>query len=244
MKHLISAFQFLTILPLGKPRELDASKITPCFPIVGLGIGLILLLADYLFSALWPVSIVSLLDITLLAILSGGLHLDGLGDTADGLFSHKSPERALAIMRDSRIGAMGLLAILFVLAIKWVSLQGVAEHRALYLLIIPAYSRGAMMFGIKFLNYGRPEGGVGTDFFSRKPSMVALTSILLPILISLWLGYPAIWLNGLFILVTALILLYFNRRLGCITGDMLGAMAEVEEACLLLVACASPPIFS
>ncbi|NNG06611.1 MAG: adenosylcobinamide-GDP ribazoletransferase [Desulfobacteraceae bacterium] len=243
MKHLISAFQFLTILPLGKPRELDASKITPCFPIVGLAIGLILLFADYLFSKLWPVSVVSLLDMMLLAILSGGLHLDGLGDTADGLFSHKSPERALAIMRDSRIGAMGLLAILFVLAIKWVSLQSVAEHRALFLLIIPAYSRGAMMFGIKFLDYGRPEGGVGTDFFSRKPSMVALTSILLPVLISLWLGYPAIWLNGLFILMTALILLYFKKRLGCITGDMLGAMAEVEEACLFLVACASPPIF-
>ena len=170
MKHLISAFQFLTILPLGKPRELDASKMTPCFPIVGLAIGLILLFADYLFSKLWPVNVVSLLDVMLLAILSGGLHLDGLGDTADGLFSHKSPERALAIMRDSRIGAMGLLAILFVLAIKWVSLQGVGEHRALFLLIIPAYSRGAMMFGIKFLNYGRPEGGVGTDFFSRKPS--------------------------------------------------------------------------
>ena len=244
MKHLISAFQFLTIFPLGKPQELDASKTTACFPLVGLGIGLILLLADHLLSMLWPVSVVSLLDITLLAILSGGLHLDGLGDTADGLFSHKSPERALAIMRDSRIGAMGLLAILFVLAIKWASLQGVVAHRSLYLLIIPAYSRGAMMFGIKFLDYGRPEGGVGTDFFSRKPPMIALTSILLPGCISLWIGYPAIWLNGLFILLTALILLYFKTRLGCITGDMLGAMAEVEEACLFLVACASPPIFS
>ncbi|MGD9034579.1 MAG: adenosylcobinamide-GDP ribazoletransferase [Desulfobacteraceae bacterium] len=244
MKHLISAFQFLTILPLGKPQELDASKTTPCFPIVGLGIGLILMLSDYLFLELWPVSVASLLEILLLAILSGGLHLDGLGDTADGLFSHKSPERILAIMRDSRIGAMGLLAILFVLAIKWVSLQGVAEHRGLYLLIIPAYSRGAMMFGIKFLSYGRPEGGVGTDFFSRKPPTVALTSILLPAFISLWLGYPAIWVNGLFILVTALVLLYFKRRLGCMTGDMLGAMAEVEEACLFLVACTSFPIFS
>ena len=81
MKHLISAFQFLTILPLGKPRELDASKVTPCFPVVGLGIGLILLLADRLFSMLWPVSVASILDIMLLAILSGGLHLDGLGDT-------------------------------------------------------------------------------------------------------------------------------------------------------------------
>ena len=244
MKHLIAAFQFLTILPLGKPRTLDASKTTPCFPIVGLGMGLILVLADYLFLKLWPVEVASLLDILLLAILSGGLHLDGLGDTADGLFSHRSPERALAIMRDSRIGAMGLLAILFVLAIKWASLQAVAEHRALYLLIIPAYSRGAMMFGIKFLGYGRPEGGVGTDFFSRKPPMVALISILLPAFISLRLGYPAIWLNALFILLTALILLYFRRRLGCITGDMLGAMAEAEEACLFLVACASPPIFS
>jgi adenosylcobinamide-GDP ribazoletransferase len=244
MKHIISAFQFLTILPLGKPQELDASKTTPCFPIVGLSIGLIILFADRLFSMLWPVGVASLLDILLLAILSGGLHLDGLGDTADGLFSHKSPERALAIMRDSRIGAMGLLAILFVLAIKWASLQGVAEHRALYLLIIPAYSRAAMMFGIKFLSYGRPEGGVGTDFFSRKPPMLALTSILLPAFISFWLGYPAIWFNGLFILMTALILLYFKRRLGCITGDMLGAMAEVEEACLFLIASASPPIFS
>ncbi|UCB49349.1 MAG: adenosylcobinamide-GDP ribazoletransferase [Deltaproteobacteria bacterium] len=244
MKHLISAFQFLTILPLGKPRTLDASKITPCFPLVGLGIGLILMLADYLFSKLWPLSVISLLDILLLAILSGGLHLDGLGDTADGFFSHKSPERALAIMRDSRIGVMGLLAILFVLAIKWTSLQGVAEHRGLYLIIIPAYSRGSMMFGIKFLSYGRPEGGVGTDFFSRKPSTFALASIFLPPLISLWLGYPAIWLNALFILMTTLILLYFKRRLGCITGDMLGAMAEVEEACLFLVASASLPIFS
>lgn len=244
MKHLISAFQFLTILPLGKPRTLDASKITPCFPLVGLGIGLILMLADYLFSKLWPLSVVSLLDILLLAILSGGLHLDGLGDTADGFFSHKSPERALAIMRDSRIGVMGLLAILFVLAIKWACLEGVSAHRALYLFIIPAYSRGAMMFGIKFLNYGRPEGGVGTDFFSRKPSTFALASIFLPALISLWLGYPAIWLNALFILMTTLILLYFKRRLGCTTGDMLGAMAEVEEACLFLVASASLPIFS
>lgn len=244
MKHLISAFQFLTILPLGKSRVFDASRTTPYFPVVGLCIGLILVLVDSLFSKLWPVSIVSLLDIMLLAILSGGLHLDGLGDTADGLFSHKSPERALAIMRDSRIGVMGLLAILFILFMKWASLQALAEHRALYLLTIPAYSRGAMMFGIKYLNYGRPEGGVGTDFFSHKPPVVALTSILLPAFISLWLGYPAIWLNGLFIIMTALILLYFKRRFGCITGDMLGATAEVEEAGLFLLACSAPPIFS
>lgn len=237
MKHFISALQFLTILPLGKPRDLDAPKTIPWFPVVGLAIGLILVLGDYLFSMLWPVTIVSLLDVLLLAILSGGLHLDGLGDTADGLLSHRPPERILAIMRDSRIGVMGLLAIAFILAIKWAGINSLENHRALYLLIIPAYSRGAMMFGIKFIRYGRPQGGMGADFFSGKSSIYALSIILLPVFFSFWLRLDSVWLNGSFIVMTVLILLYYNRRMGCITGDMLGAMAEIEEAVLLLVAC-------
>ncbi|MEE9610911.1 MAG: adenosylcobinamide-GDP ribazoletransferase [Desulfatiglandales bacterium] len=236
MKHLISAFQFLTILPFGKPRVLDAPKTIPYFPIVGLVIGLILVFGDHVFSRLWPATVVSILDVLLLAILSGALHLDGLGDTADGLFSHRSREQALDIMRDSRIGVMGLVAIVFILAIKWVSLHSLVKHRDLYLLIIPAYSRGAMMLGIKFLRYGRPEGGMGTDFFSRKPPMVVLSSIFLPIFFSYWLGWTALWFNGLFVVITALILLYFKRRMDCITGDMLGAMAEVEETFLFLAA--------
>ena len=237
MKYLISALQFLTILPLGKSRDFDAPKTIPWFPVVGLAIGLILMLGDYIFSILWPDIIVALLDVLLIVILSGGLHLDGLGDTADGFFSHRSPEQVLSIMRDSRIGVMGLAAIVFVLSIKWASILHLVGHRALYLFIIPAYSRGAMMFGIKFLRYGRPQGGIGTDFFSDKPPMYALSIIFLPVLLSFWLGVKAIWLNSLFILMTALILFYYKRRMGGITGDMLGAMAEVEEAGLFLVAC-------
>ena len=237
MKYLISALQFLTILPLGKSRDFDAPKTIPWFPVVGLAIGLILMLGDYIFSILWPDPIVALLDVLLIVILSGGLHLDGLGDTADGFFSHRSPEQVLSIMRDSRIGVMGLAAIVFVLSIKWASILHLVGHRALYLFIIPAYSRGAMMFGIKFLRYGRPQGGIGTDFFSDKPPMYALSIIFLPVLLSFWLGVKAIWLNSLFILMTALILFYYKRRMGGITGDMLGAMAEVEEAGLFLVAC-------
>lgn len=237
MKYLISALQFLTILPLGKSRDFDAPKIIPWFPVVGLTIGLILMLGDYIFSILWPDIIVALLDVLLIVILSGGLHLDGLGDTADGFFSHRSPEQVLSIMRDTRIGVMGLAAIGFVLSIKWACILHLVEHRALCLFIIPGYSRGAMMFGIKFLRYGRPQGGIGTDFFSDKPPMYALFIIFLPVLFSFWLGLKAIWLNSLFILMTALILFYYKRRMGCITGDMLGAMAEVEEAGLFLVAC-------
>jgi len=237
MRHFVSALQFLTILPLGKPRDLDAPKIIPWFPVVGLAIGLLLAFGDCVFLMLWPVVIVSVLDVLLLAVLSGGLHLDGLGDTADGLLSHRSTEQALTIMRDSRIGVMGLLAIVFILAIKWAGIYYLENHRALYLLIIPAYSRGAMMFGVKYINYGRPQGGIGTDFFSDKPPIYALSIILLPVFFSFWLGLDSVRLNSLFLVMTVLVLFYYKRRTGCITGDMLGAMAEIEEAGLFLIAC-------
>ncbi|MBW1716403.1 MAG: adenosylcobinamide-GDP ribazoletransferase [Deltaproteobacteria bacterium] len=237
MRHLISALQFLTILPVGKSTELDAPKIIPYFPVVGLAIGLILALCDYALLMLWPKPVVSLLDVLLLAILSGGLHLDGLGDTADGLFSHKPPEKVLDIMKDSHVGVMGLIAIVCILSIKWASIQYLMKERALYLFIIPAYSRGAMMFGIRFLRYGRHHGGLGTDFFSKKPHLYALSGIFLPVLVSLWMGLDALLLNGLFLVMTVLILSYYKWRMDCITGDMLGAMAEIEEAGLFLLAC-------
>ena len=237
MKNLFATFQFLTILPMGKPRTVEAAKMVPWFPVVGLAIGVIMVMGDYVFSMLWSGAVVALLEVLLLAVLSGGLHLDGLGDTADGLFSHRAQERALAIMRDSRIGAMGLLAIVFVLAIKWGGLRSLVEQRTLYLFLIPAYSRGAMMFGIQCLKYGRPDGGMGTDFFSRKPPTWALWTILLPVFISGWLGWHAIWVNISFVAMTILILFYYQRRMGCVTGDMLGAMAEILEAWLLLIAC-------
>jgi adenosylcobinamide-GDP ribazoletransferase len=209
MKNLMATFQFLTVLPMGKPRTVDAAKMVPWFPIVGLVMGLTMVIGDYAFSMLWTGNVIALLDVLLLVVLSGGLHLDGLGDTADGLFSHRSREKALEIMRDSRIGVMGLLAIIFVLAIKWASLRSLVEQRTLYLLLIPAYSRGAMMFGIQCLKYGRPDGGMGTDFFSRKPPTWALWTILLPIFISGCLGWHAIVLNVSFVAVTVLILFYY-----------------------------------
>jgi adenosylcobinamide-GDP ribazoletransferase len=236
MRDLADAFGFLTALPLGKGRDLDAPRTVPYFPLVGLVLGAALALGDSLFSRLWPAPVASLLDVLLLAALSGGLHLDGLGDTADGLLSHRPPERVLEIMRDSRTGVMGVLAIVFVLGIKWASLQSLGSQRALWLLVIPAYSRGAMMFGIRFLPYGRPGGGLGTDFFAQKPSWTSLSTIGVPVLFSLLLEGSFLGLNMSFAVLTGLILLYYRRRLGCLTGDMLGALTEVEEAALFLIA--------
>jgi len=167
MKKLISAIQFLTILPVGKPKIFDAKGMIPFFPVVGIILGLMVAIFDSLALMLWSKQVVAVLDVIFLVVLTGSFHLDGLGDTADGLFGHRPKEKALAIMKDSRIGVMGLVAIVCGLAIKWGGIMGLDAHRSLLLIIIPAYARGGMIFGIKFLKYGRPEGGTGHAFFGK-----------------------------------------------------------------------------
>ncbi len=234
MKKLISAIQFLTILPAGKPKIFDAKGMIPFFPVVGIILGLMVAIFDRLALMLWPEQVVAVLDVIFLVVLTGSFHLDGLGDTADGLFGHRPREKALAIMKDSRIGVMGLVAIVCVLAIKWGGITGLGAHRSLLIIIIPAYARASMIFGIKFLKYGRPEG-TGHAFFGETLKLSAFWGLLIPLCISVFLGWKGLWLNFVFVIITAAILLYYKRRVGCITGDMLGAMTETLEAVLFLM---------
>ena len=235
MKSLISAIQFLTILPLGKPKIFDPKGMIPFFPIVGLILGGLVLIFDQAAMRLWSEPVVAMLDVILLVVLTGAFHLDGLGDAADGLFGHRSKEEALAVMKDSRIGVMGLVAIVCGLSIKWCGIMELHTHRNLLLVIIPAYARGGMIFGIRFLKYGRPEGGTGHDLFSDSLKISAFWGLLIPVALSFLLGWRGVLLNLTFIIITAVILLYYKKRIGCITGDMLGAMTEVIESMLFLM---------
>jgi len=234
MKKLFSAIQFLTILPAGKPKIFDAKGMIPFFPMVGIILGLMVAIFDRLALMLWPEQVVAVLDVVFLVVLTGSFHLDGLGDTADGLFGHRPKEEALAIMKDSRIGVMGLVAIVCALAIKWGGIAVLDAHRSLLLIIIPAYARGGILFGIKFLKYGRSEG-TGHAFFGETLKLSAFWGLLIPLCISIFLGWKGLWLNFVFVIITALILLYYKRRIGCIAGDMLGAMTETLEAVLFLM---------
>lgn len=234
MRGLFSAVQFMTVLPLGVGRPFDARAMVGYFPVVGLLLGLLLMLFDQAALRLWSVPVASLVDVVLLVLLTGALHVDGLGDAADGLYGLHSREKALAIMKDSRVGVMGLTAILIAFALKWAGISGLTEHRGLLLLIIPAYARGAMVFGVYFLEYGRPGGGTGHALFVKPLRWPVFMGMLAPAGLSVMLGTPAVWLNAFFLLLTALILRYYRRRMGCITGDMLGAMTETVEALMFL----------
>jgi adenosylcobinamide-GDP ribazoletransferase len=175
------------------------------------------------------------LDVVFLAIITAALHLDGLGDTADGLLGHHSKEKALSIMKDSRIGVMGLVAIVCGLAVKWGGILNLEGNRALLIALIPAYARSGMVFGIRFLAYGRPDGGTGQDCFQDPLTPYAFWGLIIPVAFSCFLGLRGIWLIICFIFITSTILFYYNKRMGCITGDMLGAMSEVTESMLFLL---------
>jgi len=236
MKNIIGAIQFITILPLGKKRAFEPEKMVQFFPLVGIIMGLMVALLDQIVLLLWSKPVASLIDVFFLIIVTGAFHLDGLGDTADGLYGSRKKEDALAIMKDSRIGVMGLIAIICGLAIKWAGITGLDEYRSLLLIIIPAYARGSILFGMRFLEYGRTDGGTGKPFFEKRLKIIGFWGLLIPVLLSILLGFKFILLNTIFVLIVVGILLYYKRKIGCITGDMLGAMVEITEAGLFLFA--------
>jgi len=236
IKPFISAIQFLTILPIGKKGTFVPDKMLAYFPLTGLLIGLLLCLFDLLARQFWPVTVVAVLDTIFLVVITGALHLDGICDTADGLYGGRGNlERALAIMKDSNAGAIGVVTVICVFAAKSAGIFGLDAHRMLLLLIVPAYARGATLFGFKFLQYGRPEGGTGHALFVNKIMPAAFWGLLVPVLLSFFLGWKGIVFNLCFLAAVFLILKFYKNRLGCITGDLLGAMTETTEAFLFLI---------
>jgi len=234
MRNLISALQFITIFPLGKARDFDPPKMVPYFPLVGILLGLLVALFDAVVIRFWTPPVAALLDVILLAVLTGAFHLDGLGDTADGLLGPRSRDTALEIMKDSRLGTMGLVAILFGLSLKWGGVASLDAHRSLLLIMIPAYARAGILFGMRYLPYGRSDG-TGKPFFGEKIALKRFWALIFPIGLSLIFGLKAIWLNLAFGMIIVMILLFYKKRMGCITGDMLGAMVEITEAGLFLM---------
>jgi adenosylcobinamide-GDP ribazoletransferase len=234
LDRLVSALQFLTILPLGQTARFEPMGMIAFFPVVGVVLGTLVSAADLFFLQLWPKPVAALLDVILLAALTGALHLDGLGDTADGLFSHRSRQRVMEIMKDSRVGAMGMIAVVLMLLVKWAGLGALESHRHLAIILVPAYARAAMIFGIRCLDYGRPEGGTGLSLFQRPLENKDFLWVVIPVGLSLFMGWQGLWLNLVFALSTAVIIGFYRKQLGCITGDMLGAMTETLEAILFL----------
>ena len=232
MKRLLAAIQFLTLVPVPgagcDPGALGGS--VPFFPVVGLLIGGLVAALDAAVGAiLLPLPASVLVVIGMLAV-SGGLHLDGLADTADGFLSARPRDRILEIMRDSHVGAMGVVAIVSVLTLKIAALASVpAARRWSTLILMPTAGRCAMVLEMALLPCARP-GGLAAQFAGGTPRLNAGWALGFLVVA----GYLAAGTFGLSAAAAACgatlaMSLWCHRKIGGFTGDTLGATCELAE---------------
>lgn len=246
IRQLSAAIAFLTRVPLPSRMVFSAADVgrsARWFPIIGLGIGGVLVVALRFFTPVFPPLVIAFLIAAIDALLTGALHLDGLADTADGFGGGRTREDVLRIMRDHAIGSYGATALILVVAIKAAATASLIErHRAAsYLALTPMLGRWSVVllsamqpYARRSDNEGAPPGGAVSDFVGRVELVVA-SAITLPIVFGLarWHGVAA---GLLVIAASALWGWYCRRRIGGITGDTLGASVEISEALVLLFA--------
>ena len=245
MRRFLAAVGFLTIIPLPRSMKIEAGDhggSAPFYPLVGLLIGVFLALLYWGLKPLAPGLPVAVLLVAAMSMVSGGLHIDGLADTADGFMSGKPSQGVLEIMKDSRMGPMGGFVMLCVLMLKITSLAVMDGDVPAFALALAAVAgRSAMSLAIVFFPYVRP-GGLGAAFDGRAGWGTALVALLFTGVIGAAAGFITLTKAGYFMWAvtlawTVVFGLYCRRRIGGMTGDTYGALCETTEAlCLLIVA--------
>ncbi len=226
MNGVCSAFSFLTIIR--SSCDFSPKDAVKYFPIVGIFIGGFLYIFSFLKDPFFQI-----ISVLWLVFITGGLHLDGLADTSDAIFSCKSKEKMLEIMRDSRVGTFGVLALILDILIKFVSLFFVKD--ALILVFIPSYSRFVVLYLMKKLPYGRQDGKAKVFFKEFKVVdfligyvVIIASFIVLPL-------YLSVLINTVFFIFGFLLYKYIKNKLGVVTGDILGFSIEISETLLIFI---------
>ena len=234
-----AALRFLTVIPL--PTRLGTSEeeltgATLFFPLVGLLIGGLTLVIVWGLGLLLPPMVTAVLAVGVLLSFSGGLHLDGLADSADGFFSSRPREQILEIMRDSATGVMGATAIFLLLLLKFSCLISLDDNLLPVILLMPIGGRTALLLMMAMLPYARSGGGLATLFYTSRSRLTALWGLLLFVVAAWFFGGGRGVAAVVAVILVALLFSWFCRvKIGGATGDTLGATCELAETVVALV---------
>ncbi len=237
MSSLLQAVRYLTIVPLPGRRHRgvgDLGRAAVWFPVVGLGIGVVLVALEWLTSRAFPPLLAALLTVTAWKLITGGLHLDGLADCLDGI-GGRDREHRLTIMRDSRIGAMGAIGLILFLLLEITALSELpAAVRPHALLAAPVIARAMPALLGRLFAPARREG-LGAAFQASLPRRVPPLALAAALAVAaMALGRAGVAALAVASVAAVLLGRFFSRRLGGITGDVFGASIEAAELTALL----------
>jgi adenosylcobinamide-GDP ribazoletransferase len=233
--------QFMTRLPVPVSFEYDNEdfgKALTFAPLVGLLIGLILSISAYILSIVFPNYITAILIFSIYIFLTGGLHFDGLGDTFDGIYSGAAKERILEIMRDSRIGTNGLLAVVLISLLD-ISLLCSFDKKQLLnvVLLFPVAGRIGSLTSASFSTYARKSEGMGKsfiDYCGKKEFIIGL--IIYFSIFFLITGIKGLLASAILPISAYILVKVLGRKIDGATGDVLGAVCELNQTVFLIEA--------
>jgi len=237
MKRFLVALQFLTIVPVrikAAPDEKDFGASLAYFPLVGMCIGLALSVLLYACGFL-PHAVAGAVVLVASIIMTGAVHLDGLADTCDGLFSGASKERMLEIMRDSRIGTMGVAGVVSVLLLKYAIFMSI-PNEVLWKALVAAsvFGRWSQSLACFMSDYAREEGKAKYFLAHAGLKEVLIGFAVTAGLLILLEGIKGIMLFSISAIPVIAFIYFIRARIGGMTGDTIGATNEIAETAALL----------
>lgn len=235
IKGFILSIQFLTRLPVNINIDFNHKNLrrsTFFYPLVGILLGSLSYLSYYMFSFINR-DLASLMSVISMVVLTGGLHLDGLSDTADGFFSNKNKTQILEIMKDSRVGAFGVISLILIIMSKYIIISNIHKNLILALMFSMGNGRLVALVQIAFKNNARP-GGLGDMICKSQPKYFIFFGIIFYILILALINIKYLIPLFISILVGEMISFYTYKKIDGFTGDVYGASIEIVEAISLL----------
>ncbi|CQR25611.1 cobalamin 5'-phosphate synthase [Streptococcus varani] len=235
IKALIIYTQFFSRISINK--EVDISYVRKGIPLLslfGLLLGSITGLFYYLVQLVLPGILAWVLSFLFDVLLTGGFHLDGLADMADGLFSSRRKERMLEIMKDSRIGSNGVLALIFYYSVMLAAYPYLPEPRWFLVIALSMIGKAGLALQLYQMRYARAGGGSG-QFFTGARFIDIVLAQLLPIGL-LWYFFGNVGLLAyLLVFLGALGYRHFvYQKIDGHTGDTLGAFVEIAQMLMVL----------